>query len=279
MALQRRRNTGSELLLSFAHPASKTDHLKPMQDLTQSEASMQPYVQASEFDTSLLDNPILNALSTEHEGLAVKNGQVRRYPAAIGPLSGMPDQSEANYLSLRALAGPGGVVGLFLEEKPAPPAGWTLLRGGVLGQMICFEPVRNESSVADGVEVRRLTQDDVPAMMELAKLTEPGPFREKTSDLGLFLGIFEGKMLLAMVGQRMHLPQFVEVSAVCTHPDARGRGYARLLIQRVNAEIRERGKVPILHSFADNWPAIRVYESLGFTMRRTFELAILKNEG
>ena len=81
-----------------------------------------------------------------------------------------------------------------------------------------------------------------------------------------------------MAGQRLHLPKFVEVSAVCTHPDARGRGYARLLIGIVMEEIKQRGKTAFLHSFADNYGAIRVYESLGFTQRRTFELAVLKNE-
>ena len=53
------------------------------------------------------------------------------------------------------------------------------------------------------------------------------------------------------------------MSAVCTHPDARGRGYARMLIATVMDEIRQRGKTPFLHSFADNHSAIRVYESLG----------------
>jgi predicted GNAT family acetyltransferase len=112
----------------------------------------------------------------------------------------------------------------------------------------------------------------------LAELTEPGPFRERTIELGAFYGIFEKGRLLAMAGQRMHLPDSVEVSAVCTHPDARGRGYARKLIATVMDEINERGKTPFLHSFADNYSAIRVYERLGFTQRRTFQLAVLKNE-
>jgi predicted GNAT family acetyltransferase len=110
-------------------------------------------------------------------------------------------------------------------------------------------------------------------------LTEPGPFRDRTIELGPFFGIFEAGRLVAMAGQRMHLPHHVEVSAVCTHPDARGRGYARLLIATVMDEIRQRGKIPFLHSYAHNYPAIRVYESLGFTERRTFELAVIKNQG
>ena len=79
-----------------------------------------------------------------------------------------------------------------------------------------------------------------------------------------------------MAGERTHLPRHVEVSAVCTHPDARGRGYARILIATVMEEIAGRGKTPYLHSFADNHSAVRVYESLGFRQRRTFELAVLE---
>jgi predicted GNAT family acetyltransferase len=130
-----------------------------------------------------------------------------------------------------------------------------------------------------GEKFRPLSAADVPAMVELAELTEPGPFRKRTIELGPFFGIFQAGRLLAMAGQRTHLPNFVEVSAVCTHPDARGRGYARMLIASVMDEIRQRGKTPFLHSFADNSPAIRVYESLGFTLRRNLELAVLKNDG
>ena len=226
-----------------------------------------------------LDNPIWNSLCTEHSSFAEANERARRYPAAIGPLSGFACQSAENYAALRELAGPGGVVVLFCTEAPAPPPGWTMVRGGLLTQMACERPVGAAADVLmRGEELRPLTTADVPEMVALAELTEPGPFRQRTIELGGFFGIIEGGRLVAMAGERLHLPEYVEVSAVCTHPDARGRGYARLLIGTVMEEIRQRGKTPILHSFADNFPAIRVYESLGFTERRTLELAVLRNE-
>jgi GNAT superfamily N-acetyltransferase len=232
------------------------------------------------FGAHPLDNPIWNSLHTEHRSFAVSDALARRYPAAVGPLSGIARQSDANYEALRELAGPGGVVVLFCQEKPVPPPGWTLVRGGVLSQMVCSQPAESVPiTLTRGEEFRPLTASDVPAMIELADLTEPGPFRERTIELGPFVGIFQSGRLLAMAGQRTHLPHFVEVSAVCTHPDARGRGYARMLIATVMDEIRRRGKTPFLHSFADNYPAIRVYESLGFTLRRNLELAVLKNDG
>lgn len=226
----------------------------------------------------LLDNPIWNALRTEHQALAAAEGTARRYPPAIGPLAGTPDQSARSYEALRILAGKGGMVVLFLADPPALPDGWSLFRGGILTQMVCRTPRAIAAAAPSGrFTLRQLSVPDVPAMMELAALTEPGPFRERTMELGNFYGVFEGDRLLAMSGQRMRVPGLVEVSAVCTHPEARGRGFAGILMCKVMAEIHAEGATPFLHAFADN-PAVRLYEKLGFTHRRHFQLAVIKCE-
>lgn len=226
----------------------------------------------------LLDNPIWNALTTEHAALALAGGKARRYPEQIGPLSGMPEQSDEGYKALAPLFSPGEVAVLFFGEPPRVPDGWALVRGGTLVQMVAQQPKLVPCVAPGGVELRKLTTDDAPAMVELAKLTEPGPFRLRTMELGTFFGIFEAGQLLAMAGKRLHVPGFVEVSGVCTHPDARGRGYARLLMSWVMEEIVAEGKTPFLHAFGDNHGAIRVYEALGFQLRRTFELAAVKRQ-
>ncbi len=231
-------------------------------------------------DETLLDNPIWNALLTDHRSIAVGDGHAKRYPSEIGPLSGVPDQSPASYWALHSLTGADGVLALFFQDQPSPQAGWTLLRGGLLSQMIwrglnADEIIRAQA----GVTPRRLTLVEVPEMLALAELTEPGPFRKRTIELGSYYGIFEAGRLVAMAGERMSLPGFIEVSAVCTHPDVRGRGLAHTLMATVMRDIQRRGRTPFLHVFADNLPAIRVYESLGFTLRRTLHLAVLKNEG
>ena len=225
----------------------------------------------------LLDNPIWNSLSTAHSKLAFGNSLAKCYPPEIGPLSGLAEQTPAAYDALRALAGSGGIQVLFLQEPPQPRPGWTLTRGGLLSQMIYTGSPTQQSTAADP-SMRLLAPSDVPAMVELAKLTEPGPFRNRTHELGIFFGIFENGQLVSMAGQRMRVPGFVEVSAVCTHPDARGRGYARTLMSAVMDKIQQNGDTPFLHSFADNHAAIRVYEALGFTHRRHFHLAVLRNE-
>jgi GNAT superfamily N-acetyltransferase len=226
----------------------------------------------------LLDNPIWNALGTEHRALAAIQSEARRYLPSIGPLAGTPDQSPNSYDALRLLAGAGGILALFFLDPPVLPAGWTLFRGGMLTQMICREPKLVETGpLPDDVVLRRLGAADVPAMIELATLTEPGPFRERTIELGNFYGILQGERLLSMAGQRMRIPGFVEVSAVCSHPEARGRGYAGVLMSRVVRDIVAERATPFLHAFADN-PAVSLYRKLGFTQRRSFELAVIKHE-
>ena len=236
----------------------------------------------------LLDNPIWSALSTEHLPLALGDERARRYPSEIGPLSGIPAQTEESYEALRGLAGPAGVVALFSLEEFRIPAGWTRVRDGELYQMArtvqgdleSLPPLRRKEGarMGHGAVLRKLTAEDAPAMVELAELTEPGPFRLRTIELGNFYGVFHGERLAAMAGKRMHLPGMVEVSGVCTHPEARGRGYARVLMSNVIDEIEREGKTAFLHAYTTN-PAIRLYEALGFAIREKLYLAALVNTG
>jgi GNAT superfamily N-acetyltransferase len=261
------------------HPQTTQNHLLDMASFNvDQDVDQMPEIARDESNEARLDNPIWNALEAQHAAFAERDGAARRYIAAIGPLAGIPDQSLEHYDSLKRLAGPGGLVVLFLVDPPALPSGWSLVRGGELTQMVCrIARLTERSTLSAGAALRRLGTADVSAMLELATLTEPGPFRERTIELGNFYGIFEGDRLLAMAGQRMRVPGFVEVSAVCTHPDARGRGYAGILMSEVMRDIFAEGATPFLHAFADN-PAVRLYEKLGFTHRRSFHLAVIKRE-
>jgi ribosomal protein S18 acetylase RimI-like enzyme len=225
---------------------------------------------------ALLDNPIWSALTTDHASLALGGGHARCYPADIGPLSGMPVQSLEGYAALASIVEPGSVAALFLREPHHLPPGWTLVRDGPLIQMIAAEPKLARIHPSTDVELRKLTAADSPAMVELARLTEPGPFQLRTLELGTFFGILQAGRLLAMAGKRLHMPGFIEVSGVCTHPEARGRGYAHGLMSLVMDEIMVAGRTPILHSYAHNEGAIRVYNTLGFRIRQTFELAAIR---
>ena len=137
-------------------------------------------------DTSLLDNPILNALQTDHQNWALVEDSARRYPAEVGPLSGMPDQSLVHYDALRRLAGPGGILGLFLRVRPAPPQGWSLVRGGLLTQMVATSrEIEQVTPQRPDTVFRPLTDADVPAMLELTELTEKVLGRRRVGSPGL----------------------------------------------------------------------------------------------
>jgi ribosomal protein S18 acetylase RimI-like enzyme len=225
-------------------------------------------------DQHLLDQPMWNSLITSHAPFAIGDGLARTYIPDIGPLTGLAEQSPAAYEHLHRLVEPNSLQALFLHEPPIPRAGWTLVRGGLIDQMLFTRSSLEAPPQPEGM--RLLTAADAPAMVELARLTEPGPFRIRTHELGVFYGIFEGQRLLAMAGQRMRVPGFVEVSAVCTHPDARGRGYARALMSTVMKLILDNGDTPFLHTFSDNHSAIRVYHALGYKKRRAFHLSVIK---
>jgi GNAT superfamily N-acetyltransferase len=232
---------------------------------------------------SLLDNPIYHALGHAHATLALGDQRARRYPPVIGPLAGIREPTTECIAALPALAEPGDTIVLFLNAPIPTPPGLTLALDGSLDQMLCPVDSPNIAQaltrpLPDAAILRPLTPADYPAMVDLAHLTEPGPFRHHTAELGEFFGILTGTRLLAMAGERTRVPGFTEVSGVCTHPDARGRGYAHTLIARVHQQIRARGDLPYLHSWSSNASAIAVYQRLGYTLRRQFHLQAFRRE-
>jgi predicted GNAT family acetyltransferase len=127
-------------------------------------------------------------------------------------------------------------------------------------------------------EVVALQEADAPQMLALATLTRPGPFSSATHRLGDFIGVKQDGVLVAMAGERMKPDGYTEVSGVCTHPDHRGQGYASGLMAIVARRILDRGETPFLHAYATNTGAIQLYEGLGFIIRRTVILTVLKRE-
>lgn len=226
---------------------------------------------------SLLETPIWSSLTTGHASLAigagVGKGLARRYPAEIGPLAGLREPSAEAYADLAAILGAGEVAVLFLEQVPALPEGWRLVGGGELVQMVCREVLQAPESAA---EIVPLGSSDFDDMLALATRTKPGPFRSRTAELGGFLGIRVEGQLAGMAGLRLAPAGAREVSAVCVDPAFRGRGYAGALVRAVVRNIVAEGQLPFLTSYKANEGAIRVYREVGFTVRREFQLAVIK---
>jgi predicted GNAT family acetyltransferase len=128
------------------------------------------------------------------------------------------------------------------------------------------------------VDIVALSDRDAADMLALATLTEPGPFLPRTHHMGRFFGIRIDGRLAAMAGERFHFPGYTEVSAVCTHPDFRGRGLARRLSRHVAAGIAARGETAFLHAWKSNDAAIALYRSLGFRWRCDVNVAVLRRQ-
>lgn len=220
-----------------------------------------------------LDNPIWYALNTVHHPFSQGARFAKTYPLAMSPLGGLGEVSALAYQDLSSLVYPDHPVALFLEEPANPPIqDWEIARALVMSQMVC-EQLNVPSSEKFSIET--LTPKDVPAMLDLVAQTQPGPFSERTIEMGHYYGIRQSGSLVAMAGERLQLPAHTEVSAVCTHPDYRGHGFAAALVAHVAQGILSRGKTPFLHVKDDNLSAISVYERLGFTHRRPLHLGVL----
>lgn len=218
----------------------------------------------------LLNNPIWYALSTDQSYLAQSNHLAKRFPRDVAPFGAMKTQSPSEYEALAQILS-GDTVALFLDAKPILPAGWSMPITGNIYQMTLEGP---PPPSPDNV-MRKLTQADVPEMLALTKLTEPGPFLPRTIDLGAYYGIHDSGSLVALAGERLRLTGFTEVSAVCTHPAFRGRGYGSALMSTVISGILSRGETPFLHVKTDN-PAIPLYRKLGFRIRAQLYLAVIR---
>lgn len=222
-----------------------------------------------------LDNVIWQALNTSQAHLGKRHKQAGKFLKDVSLLGGFAAPSLENYQSMLALLDPGERVGLFLEQPPQPPPGWRIVVALPLLEMVgedgSFPPASKRNPL-----ITPLTEADVPDMVALTKLTKPGPFAQRTREMGDYFGIRVNGELVAMAGERLRVPGYTEVSAVCTHPDHLGRGYATALITLLMERIGSRGETPFLHVRGDNERAIAVYERLGFRKRPPLHYAILE---
>jgi len=221
----------------------------------------------------LLDNPIWTALNTRQQYLAEGGVWARRFPPKVTALAGFPEPSRQAYAALSRLAD-GVPAALFLDAPPVLPEGWNELRGLPLLQMV-YENGRTVSAQHEWIE---LSAADVPEMLVLAELTKPGPFGPFTYQMGTYLGIRRQGTLVAMAGERLRVPGFAEISAVCTHPDHAGQGYAASLMSVLIEKMRRQGETPFLHVAGENKRAIALYERLGFRQRYQFHLAVVQKQ-
>ncbi|MGQ7296724.1 GNAT family N-acetyltransferase [Quadrisphaera sp. KR29] len=226
-----------------------------------------------------LDRSVWNALHGPHAALAVRRGRVVTYPDDVTRFSSLPeDPTPADWDDAAALAA--GATGdraflLLTGDVPEPPPGWGVLVDLPGVQMVATDAL-GAAPDAEAVVLDLDDPTDVAEALALVERTRPGPFFERTMAMGTYLGIRRGGRLVAMAGERLHPPGAVEISAVCTDADHRGQGLGTRLVHAVAHGVRERGEVPFLHASASNTGAIRLYEQLGFRLRRPTRFLALR---
>jgi ribosomal protein S18 acetylase RimI-like enzyme len=227
----------------------------------------------SSTEEARLDNPVYAALSGAHARFAQACGHALRYPADVAPFFALPlEPSREDWRDAIEVVPPGTYAAIVHAGTDMPET-WNLLQE--------YEVVQMTGEHVDGIdapEAIALGTPDVPEMLELVRQTDPGPFLHRTIELGDYIGIRRDSRLVAMAGERLHLDGWTEISAVCTAPTHRGHGMASRLVGALIAAIQDRSERAFMHVLTTNTNAIRLYEELGFRVRRPLTISVLTPE-
>jgi ribosomal protein S18 acetylase RimI-like enzyme len=210
-----------------------------------------------------LDNPFWSSLRTRHATLAIRNGEeAARYPPEFAPFLGVAHADVPADEIVAPLLGADESV-LLLGIAPKLSAAWRIETFRPLAQMICEKPL----DVIDGPAVIELDALHRADVLALVALVYPHYFRPRTMELGRYFGIHVEGRLAAMIGERLGTDTHTEMSAICTHPDFTGRGYARRLTAFLTNRTLAEGRTPFLHVSYENARAKSIYERMGYRLR------------
>jgi ribosomal protein S18 acetylase RimI-like enzyme len=220
----------------------------------------------------ILDNPVFNALSTGNKQLANGTENIKYFAKEVSPFIGFKELLPDSFQQLYDLLPHDGPIGYVTPIETEIPEMWKLLHL-VKGRQMVYNGNVKDVKTSNLIE---LNDEHIPQMIGLTKLTNPGPFDKRTIDFGNYYGVFDGDQLIAMAGHRMNPMPYTEISAVCTHPNYTGRGYARQLVQFQINLIKAAGNTPMLHVAGDNERAFEVYKKMGFEVRSYMYFHFLK---
>lgn len=220
----------------------------------------------------LLHNPVFNALRTGDQRLGFGSDKVKCFDEDVSPFAGFESNYANGFAELYDML-PAGRKILYAHPEPVTqPKGWQI-QDTIKGLQFVYAGKDITGTIYP--DIVPLAEDNVAEMIALVNLTRPGPFGKRTIEFGSYHGIFSNGKLAAMTGQRMHVHNYTELSAVCTHPDHSGKGYASALMQHQLQIILQQGQQPFLHVRQDNQRAIDLYERLGFRVSRPMNFSFM----
>lgn len=214
----------------------------------------------------ILENVIWEAIE-EHPEWAVRDNNAGIFLPQLSPLAGLTTVSEQAMEELWHLCEKDRKVLIFSHDPLPLKESWKMLDRDGLLQMVWKG---NEPENTHTPKIVPLTELHIPQMLELTALTRPGPFELRTIDFGQYYGIFEGDQLVCMAGWRLQAAEYKEISALCTHPDFLGRGYAAGILKFMVSLTLNNGYKPFLHVKKDNIRAVGIYQKLGFELSKDY---------
>ena len=209
-----------------------------------------------------LDNPVWYSLAESHKAYAITYDDTLFYDPEYCPFGAALDTKKSS----NAIAQYSNLSANFfiVGEKPVIPAALKIENELVCQQMIVREPIL--IPITDTIiKLEKSHQED---LLGLVKIVYPEYFKSKTATLGNYYGIYKDKQLVALTGERMQMNDYIEISAVITHPEHLGKGYAKQLVAHTASAISNQNKTAFLHVYEKNFGAIKLYGKLGFETRR-----------
>jgi ribosomal protein S18 acetylase RimI-like enzyme len=218
-----------------------------------------------------LDNIIWNSLTGPQARFAAGAGDARRYARGFSPIVGFRDPERPDFAALAPFCDASEQFYCDIWSGPAP-AECRVEKEATMLKMVWEGPMPVCDEAPDAIA---LSAEHAGQAVELATLTNPGPFGIRTIELGEYFGYFDGSRLIAMAGERMAAGTLREVSGICTHPQFQGQGLARRLTSKVIRRQMQRGQTPFLHVMTANTAARALYDRMGFRNYRETVVRII----